>query len=246
MADEYLVAIVRFSETGRKYPVNCNRLEVKPGDRVIVRLVKQNKRMQAAFVVEFTQRNSACINGIVCLESEVEEYGAGPHGITSLEDLERFLHFNRWDRFETVEPVGLFDDQVRPSRWAYTFVQDGFRNLGKFSINRVEMLHMDLSVHVSPITEVKKIVPSRHGRFAWSKRLMTCTDENKLVLTNSHSVVLFPPSREIQHYREVAEFIEGSLAFNMSEPEDNSLDEIRSMVGGDDGAAAYLGDDVWI
>lgn len=90
-ADEYRIAKVRFSESGKPYPVNCV-FNVEPGDFVIVRLEGHFTNLQMAEVVEADIIwKGACKHTAMCRAENAERYGKGSDGVQTQEELDRFL-----------------------------------------------------------------------------------------------------------------------------------------------------------
>lgn len=89
-AYEYRIAKVRFSESGKPYPVNC-AFHVEPGDFVIVRLKGHFTNLQIAEVVETDVWKSACKHTVMCRAEDAEDFGKGSDGVQTQEELDRFL-----------------------------------------------------------------------------------------------------------------------------------------------------------
>lgn len=93
---QYRIAKVRFSEGGKTYPVNC-AVDANIGDFVIVRLKGHFTSLQMAEVVETNIiRNGACKHTVMCCAENAADYGIGPDGIETLEELDRFLTKGMW------------------------------------------------------------------------------------------------------------------------------------------------------
>ncbi|MDP2228287.1 MAG: hypothetical protein Q8J78_12510 [Moraxellaceae bacterium] len=71
----YIIAFVRFPESGMDYPVACYRTDVRPSESVLVRL--SNSRLKVATVESISYLNWDCKSRIECKSSEAieDEYG---------------------------------------------------------------------------------------------------------------------------------------------------------------------------
>lgn len=66
----YIIAHVAFDNSGRTYPVNCNRTDITVGDEVVVRM--SNHLLKSARVADINYLNWNCKNTIECLTHEAE------------------------------------------------------------------------------------------------------------------------------------------------------------------------------
>jgi hypothetical protein len=107
----YRIAQVRFRKSDDyTYPVNCDRADIEPGDKVIVKTPNRDKKFQTALVdsVEFLNWN--CKNSIVCLYSEVERR---PDGSWSAN--QEFLCNGQ------IHTIRQLQDRLRASGWKSRF-----------------------------------------------------------------------------------------------------------------------------
>jgi len=64
----YIIAHVAFDNSGKTYPVNCNRTDIAVGDEVVVKM--NNRPPKWARVADINYLNWTCQNTIECLASE--------------------------------------------------------------------------------------------------------------------------------------------------------------------------------
>src|SRR5690349_4533253 len=65
----YIVAFVKFSETGSDYPLECFRTDLKMGDRVVVLLA--DGRLRSAAIAELKYLNWDCRGQVLCRMDEI-------------------------------------------------------------------------------------------------------------------------------------------------------------------------------
>lgn len=223
----FYVAMIRFHERGRLYPVNCDCEwgGIKSGTEVIVRMTGQSKTLQKAEVVETrTDFRRPCRNSIVCMAEDAEGYGRGPYGVETPADLERFLVFLKWKRHET---AGTLSNEWsvlyrEPSRYDfYSSAKD--RVLGPF--------------------KMVVIGPSGVGaRELQEREAMTLHDGRA---TNITLPFLRRFEKAANPLQAAAFFAEGDLTYNLDGDEDTTLSQIRAAIS-PEGGPVYLSDDVWI
>lgn len=122
---EYRVAQVRFSEDGKPYPVNA-RFPVTPGGFVIVRLDGKFTPLQKAQVVSVDDWKGPCQHSIVCTADKADAYGDGPDGISTEDDLDRFLTgFLNMTRHPVVQETAPYTKRYRPHpRWRLAYIRN--------------------------------------------------------------------------------------------------------------------------
>lgn len=233
----FVVALVRFTENGRTYPVNG---EFGPGDRVIVRMPGQPSSLRRAEVVQSVFRHKPCANTIVCLEKHAEAYGTGPEGVEDAEDLERFLGALSWRRCETVKENIFGDREALPfDEWPIAFVEHARCRPGE---HLPDMLWgPNLAILVGR---------QGAGFFSWGEGSYRRVSDGKLGV---HDLVRkFGKDGGMQcpldenPYRHAAKYAERDLIVDIDQDDYPSLRAIRAeMSGGEDGPV-YLSDGVWL
>lgn len=135
-AHEYRIAKVRFSESGKPYPVNCVFL-VEPGDFVIVRLEGHFTNLQMAEVVETDIWKGACKHTVMCRAENAEDFGKGSDGVQTQEELDRFLTRAMWYHKYPVS------DPTRPWHTAYVSLHSPVLNARSIWANFIIVLGND-------------------------------------------------------------------------------------------------------
>ncbi|MDQ0326624.1 hypothetical protein J2R99_002493 [Rhodopseudomonas julia] len=224
---EYRVAQVCFSEGGKAYPVN-SKYAVEPGQFVIVRVEGKFTPLQKAKVVSVDYWKGACKHSVVCRAERAEEYGSGPEGVATEEDLDRFLlGFMRMTKCAVVREMPQSQRQYEPHpRWDVAYYSersfqsvrpDGYGTAGKLVIiGRGELCYR---------------APD-DGQHIWMA-------DGALLADKVGALPL--PIRDGNVYRRAAENAEWPLAVDLR-PADRSLADIKSVIGGN----GYLSDDVYL
>jgi hypothetical protein len=239
------VAQIRFRKGGRLYPVNCPNIRFEPGDRVIVRMVGQAETLQPAEIVRtaLSKQKKPYRNSVVCRESEAHEYGNGPQGIDSVEDLHRFLTHLGWTKFSCLHDIGHFEPPKPLDDWPIAYALGWFHpwrgapppeNPTKFHLFCERTFYFGQQG-----VGFKSHSVDVDGNL-WPIPLI----DGKLLLGSYPSISRIEV--DSNPYRHVAEWVELDRIFEYRDDSpDTSLAEIRRAISAD-GGPAYLGDDVWI
>ncbi|MCF1503479.1 hypothetical protein L0F51_06865 [Afifella sp. H1R] len=224
---EYRVAQVRFSEGGKAYPVNC-QYAVESGQFVIVRLTGKFTPLQKAQVVSVDYWKGACKHSVVCRAERAEDYGSGPEGVATEEDLDRFLlGFMRMTKCAVVRETPQSSGQYEPHpRWdAAYYSERSFKSVrpdGYGTAGKLVIIGRDALFYRAP----------DDGQHIWMVGGALLADK----------VVALPrPFRDGNVYRQAAENAEWPLAVDLR-PDDRSLADIKAVIGGN----GYLSDDVYL
>ena len=239
----FRIAIVQFSPSGRAYPVNCCWPFIGSGDRVIVRLERQSKRLQAAEVLEIASSRRPCTNSIVCLESGAEGYGDGPAGVETLQDLQLFLKRSGWTYFETISIDS--GSPERAAEWPAAYVEHGIVRLEKYLSPPLRRIHIG-SVHISPVIGNAVNASARVGRSVSSSDIISDKLVDGKLLMSRDFIFEFKWENAENAYRRAAEWAEGDLSLDEDPPADRSLAQIYDAISDGKGGPSYLSDDVWL
>ena len=223
------VALIRFRESTKLYPVNCDDGSIGAGTQVIVRMVGQSVALQLAEVVEIVSSGRPCKNSIVCREVDAEAYGAGPAGVNTLDDLKTFL-------------FGFFKFAACPVLFK------GFRGVERHENWDVALLRPNYLWGLDgrwPVREGTIILlgPSGIGGIQPDERRFVWTEAGNLLLGPFERIREFMAG-DRNPFQQAAEYVEGDLTLELGGDRDTSIKEIREAVSG--GGPAYLSDDVWI
>jgi hypothetical protein len=238
------VAQIRFSKDGRLYPVNCPDIGFEPGDRVIVRMIGQAKSLQPAQIIKtgLSKQKKPYKNSIVCRESEAQEYGDGPNGVETAEDLHRFLTNLGWTEFSCLQKESLFDPPKPLDDWPIAYALGSFDPWRRKPPENPTMFHLfcGRTFHFGP-----QGIGYRSHRVDVDRNLRPIPlIDGKLVLDGYLSICRI--EADANPHRQVAEWVEvDRILVNDGDSPDTSLAEIRDAIS-IDGGPAYLGDDVWI
>ena len=66
----YIIAHVAFDNSGKTYPVNCNRTDIAIGDEVVVKM--HERPLKWARIIDLNYLNWRCQNTIECLACEAK------------------------------------------------------------------------------------------------------------------------------------------------------------------------------
>lgn len=121
--ERYKIAMVRFSKHSATYPVNCV-LGVKPRAFVLVKKERQPTNLQLAEVVEAgIERYGICSHTVVCRAEKSADYGYGPEGVETLEELDHFLTKGLWYRkYPIDEAKGQWDLHGSNAPWHTAYI----------------------------------------------------------------------------------------------------------------------------
>lgn len=237
----YRVAHVRFAESEQTYPVNCNRADLQPGDRVVVEMPDQAKRLKVAHVdrVEFLNWN--CANTIVCRRSEFMSNDDGTWSVKreqpatpvleTLDDLATRLRQMGWQSFWPKSKV-----------WRTVYARE-YRHAGALiALHSKGMAFqvLEAGCNLGIFGRSISVAPTR-GRFV--RHVYHASEEDLLKFAVLFAEDVGRDGADLKPYFEPKGHrpSKGPMTH-----ERNELAEIRDAINGGAGGPAYLGDGVWI
>lgn len=240
----YRIAHVRFAPGDRTYPVNCHRTDLRSGDRVVIEMVKGDRRLKRAEVDSVEHLNWNCKNQILCLETEFQRDGRGgwsviraPATLTpidTLHDLKSAIYARGWTALRPTSNV-----------WKVIYARD-MPHAGAaiaFRTNGIDFQLTALGTDVGIRGDRITLSPGT-GRFVRHWFYNSAVDIMHLALNYALAVEVTgadlsrffeqvgtsPPKGRAPHWNAGAD----------------ELSQIRDAINDGSGGPAYLCDDVWI
>lgn len=234
----YRVAHVRFTKSGRTYPVNCHRRDLNPGDIVVVEMAAEQTLKVAQFD-SLEHLNWRCSNTIICRRSELQRNDRGENVVVR--------HSPKGDVLETLSDLGgaLINAGWRSfaptSRAFQRIFAKAFDTIGAAIIFRRNGI--DYQLFDSP--ELPGIVGQQMSYAPSNGRLVRNwyyhSEQDLFDRTLAFAQALERPPLNVEP------FFHGLGSKPPKPPREvDELGEIRDAITGGGGGLAYLCDDVWI
>ena len=234
----YRIAHVRFTKSGRTYPVNCHRRDLRKGELVVVELPKERVIKIAEFdSLEFLNWN--CANTVLCRQSEFQGHADGTYSINRHEPKGEALE-TIGDLTDTLRCLGWKIYKPTSTVWRIAFAKAFAEISGLIAVrkNGIDFQAFDLS-HVPGISGQEITISVSRKPFVRNWFYASETD-------------LFDLSRDFarelqsQHPSIEPFFVGVGTCHPRPSYEPDDLREIRNAINGGICGSAYLSDDVWI
>lgn len=238
----YRIAWVRFTKSGRTYPVNCHRRDLQKGDIVVVDMLRKNVR-QVAEVDKIEFLNWNCINTILCKRAELVRGADGEYAVARVRS-PHDIPETPGELIAALKAIGWREFRSTSNVWQRVLAKSHptWSGLVAFRTNGIDFQIFENE----PVGEI-------NGSFITIR--MT---EGHPFIRNwyfNSQVDLFEHtldfSRELQASAPRMETFLDSIGQKpppppKASPERDDLAEIRDAITGGMGGPAYLSDGVWI
>ena len=238
----YRIAHVRFTKSGRTYPVNCHRRDLRKGDIVVVEMGKEEALKVAEFDnVEFLNWN--CANSILGKRSEFQPSADGHHIIVREvpkgDTIETLGHL-----FEALKGGGWIPFRPTSSVWKVAFAKSlpGSSGLIAFRKNGIDFQAFDGSE--IPGIAGRQVTISIGGGKLFVRNWYYHSGVDLFDLTAAFASELECDDPDLEPYFHGTG--QKPPKAPKSEMQRDELAEIRYALNGGSGEPAYLCDDVWI
>ena len=238
----YRIAHVRFTKSGRTYPVNCHRRDLRKGDIVVVVMGDEEALKVAEFDnIEFLNWN--CANSILGKRSEFQRSADGDYTIVrevpkgdTIETL--------GDLFDALKGGGWLPFRPTSSVWKVAFAKSlpGASGVIAFRKNGIDFQAFD-GAEIPGIAGRQMSISVGEGRY-FVRNWYYHTGGDLFDLTAGFAIELERDDPDLEPY------FRGSGQKPPKLPkydvQRDELAEIRYALNGGSGEPAYLCDDVWI